>query len=83
MPDQAQDGRAVAPGREVEARLRHALAVVSGGNSANLDWALATDDVGRINELRLGESILLGTEPLHRHPIARAPHRRLHAWSPR
>jgi predicted amino acid racemase len=46
------------------------LAVVSGGNSANLDWALGTDDVGRINELRLGESILLGTEPLHRRPLA-------------
>jgi predicted amino acid racemase len=45
------------------------LSVVSGGNSANLDWALGTADVGRVNELRLGESILLGTEPLHRRAI--------------
>jgi predicted amino acid racemase len=45
------------------------LRVVSGGNSANLDWALGSPDVGRVNDLRLGESILLGTEPLRRRPI--------------
>lgn len=43
--------------------------VVSGGNSANLNWALTTHEVGRINELRLGEAILLGVDPLHRTPI--------------
>ncbi|MCS5720191.1 alanine/ornithine racemase family PLP-dependent enzyme [Herbiconiux sp. CPCC 205763] len=53
----------------VEAVCGATLSVVSGGNSANLDWALASDDVGRIDELRLGESILLGTEPLNRRPI--------------
>ncbi len=53
----------------VEARVGHPLTVVTGGNSANLDWAFGTDDVGRVNELRLGESILLGTEPLHRHVV--------------
>lgn len=42
------------------------LPLVSGGNSANLDWALTTERLGRTNELRLGESILLGTEPLRR-----------------
>ena len=51
---------------EVEAACGRAMPVVSGGNSANLDWALATSDVGRVDELRLGEAILLGTEPLHR-----------------
>lgn len=45
------------------------LDVVSGGNSANLDWALGTHDTGRVNNLRLGESLLLGREPLHRHRI--------------
>ena len=53
----------------VEATTGRPLAVVSGGNSANLDWVLATSDVGRIDELRLGEAILLGTEPLHRRAI--------------
>lgn len=43
--------------------------VVSGGNSANLDWAFSSDSIGRINDLRLGEAILLGLEPLHRTPV--------------
>ncbi|MGH3459288.1 alanine/ornithine racemase family PLP-dependent enzyme [Aeromicrobium sp.] len=55
---------------QVEFACGNELSVVSGGNSANLDWALAADDVGRIDELRLGEAILLGTEPLQRRPIA-------------
>lgn len=45
------------------------LSIVSGGNSANLGWALATADPGRVTDLRLGESILLGTDPLDRRPI--------------
>ena len=45
------------------------LGIVSGGNSANLQWALSGADTGRINNLRLGESILLGCEPLRRQPI--------------
>ncbi len=51
---------------KVESGCDGELSIVSGGNSANLDWALSTADAGRINDLRLGEAILLGTEPLHR-----------------
>ena len=51
---------------KVETSCDHELSIVSGGNSANLDWALSTADAGHINDLRLGEAILLGTEPLHR-----------------
>ncbi len=43
--------------------------MVSGGNSANLGWALSTTDTGRVDELRLGESILLGLDPLTRLPV--------------
>ncbi len=43
---------------------------VSGGNSANHDWLMSTPDVGKINNLRLGESIFLGRETLHRKPIS-------------
>lgn len=50
----------------VEAACGRTLSIVSGGNSANLDWALASGDAGRIDELRLGEAILLGREPLQR-----------------
>ena len=53
----------------VEATFGLAIATVSGGNSANLAWALGDADTGRINDLRLGESILLGRETLHRQPI--------------
>lgn len=45
------------------------LPIVSGGNSANLSWALSSAEHGRINDLRLGESILLGRETLHREVI--------------
>ena len=45
------------------------VGIVSGGNSASLNWALGGADRGRINDLRLGEAYLLGREPLHRQPI--------------
>ncbi|MGC5167770.1 alanine/ornithine racemase family PLP-dependent enzyme [Luteimicrobium sp. DT211] len=54
---------------QVEVACGRRLEVVSGGNSASLAWALGTDDVGRVDELRLGESLLLGTDPLTRAPI--------------
>ncbi len=54
---------------EVEAALDVSLEIVSGGNSANLDWALGRGKVGRVNHLRIGEAILLGCEPLHRTPV--------------
>lgn len=53
----------------VESSFDITLDTVSGGNSANLDWLLTEPDVGRVNDLRLGEAILLGCEPLHRRPI--------------
>lgn len=43
--------------------------IISGGNSANLEWALSGAEIGRINDLRLGEAILLGCETLHRQPL--------------
>ena len=48
----------------VEADHRITLDGSSGGNSASLDWALTTSRLGRTNVLRVGEAILLGTEPL-------------------
>ena len=69
VPDQATMDELSVLVEQVEAACGVELTVVSGGNSANLDWAFATSDVGRVNDLRLGESILLGTEPLHRRPI--------------
>ena len=44
--------------------------LVSGGGSANLQWALGENSSGRVNNLRLGEAILLGTDPVTGQPIA-------------
>jgi ornithine racemase len=68
-PDDRNMGELSAIADGIEAAFGVALEVVSGGNSANLDWCERTTDVGRVNDLRLGESILLGCEPLHRRPI--------------
>lgn len=53
----------------VEKKFGITLDFVSGGNSANYDWFMSTKNVGRINNLRIGESIFLGRETLHRNPI--------------
>ena len=53
----------------IDATFGTALGIVSGGNSANLNWALSGGDIGRINDLRLGEALLLGCETLHHQPI--------------
>ncbi len=45
------------------------LELVSGGNSANYRWFVSTSDVGLVNHLRIGESILLGRDTLTREPI--------------
>lgn len=44
--------------------------IVSGGNSSNFQWVQSGAGTGRINDLRLGEAILLGLDPLERAPIA-------------
>jgi predicted amino acid racemase len=38
------------------------LPVVSGGNSANYTWIMNTHDAGLVNNIRIGESILLGRD---------------------
>ncbi len=53
----------------IEATFGQTIDIVSGGNSANLEWALSGAEIGRVNDLRLGEAILLGCETLHRQPI--------------
>ncbi len=45
------------------------LKIISGGNSANYQWYESAQKVGRINNLRLGESILLGCETINRKAI--------------
>ncbi|WP_438350302.1 alanine/ornithine racemase family PLP-dependent enzyme [Paenibacillus sp. FA6] len=54
---------------EIENKFSLPLSFVSGGNSANFDWFIATESTGNINNVRLGESIFLGCEPLERKVI--------------
>jgi predicted amino acid racemase len=54
---------------DIEGRFGIDLEYVSGGNSANYEWFKSTEDVGRVNNLRLGESVYLGRETLRRSPI--------------
>lgn len=55
---------------QVEVACGPFVELVSGGGSANLPWALGEDSSGRVNNLRLGEAILLGTDPVTGHPIS-------------
>ncbi len=68
-PDAKNMGELSALADSIDATFGLALAIVSGGNSGNLHWALSAPDTRRINHLRLGESILLGCETLNRRPI--------------
>tara|TARA_R110002094_G_scaffold55475_9_gene66445 strand:- start:576 stop:1658 length:1083 start_codon:yes stop_codon:yes gene_type:complete len=69
VPDANNMGELSRLADEVDAEFDVVLGTVSGGNSANLQWALSGADTGRINDLRLGEAILLGRDPLDRQPI--------------
>ena len=69
IPDDQNMGVLTALAEKIEGQHGISLDIVSGGNSANLNWALHTHDVGRIDDLRLGEAILLGVDPLNRTPI--------------
>jgi ornithine racemase len=53
----------------IEKEFQINLEVISGGNSANYEWSESAQKVGRINNLRLGESILLGCETVNRKAI--------------
>lgn len=68
-PDDANMGKLSVLVDEVERAFSIHLETVSGGNSANLIWAFKSENTGRINNLRLGESILLGREALNRQVV--------------
>ncbi len=69
VPDAKNMAELSSQAEAIEATFGCHLGIISGGNSANIEWALSGVGSGRINNLRLGESILLGLEPLNRQPI--------------
>ncbi len=68
-PDHKNMSELSALANSLESALGIQLNIVSGGNSANLNWVFGSSGPGRINHLRLGESLLLGCETLNRQPI--------------
>ncbi len=68
-PDDEKMGYLSSLAIDIEEKFGLSLKYISGGNSANYNWFMTTQDVGRINNLRLGESIYLGCETLNRKPI--------------
>lgn len=68
-PDEEKMSHLSAIAREVEMKFGLTLEFVSGGNSANYNWFMTTNEIGEINNLRLGESIYLGCETLDRKSI--------------
>lgn len=53
----------------MEAEFPLTLSYITGGNSGNYRWFSAAASTGRINSLRIGESIYLGCETLEREEI--------------
>lgn len=54
---------------DIESSLGLKLETVSGGNSANMPLVMNKEMPAGITELRIGESVLLGTEAVHRSPV--------------
>jgi len=69
-PDAAKMKALSALANDIEGTCGPFLQTVSGGNSANLPWALGGHATGRINDLRLGEALLLGRDPVLGNHIA-------------
>ncbi len=68
-PDSQNMGELSALADLIENTFGIQLETITGGNSANLDWIFSGNSLGRINNLRLGEVILLGCETLNRVPV--------------
>lgn len=49
---------------EIEAKFDLKLDIISGGNTASIDWALNHTGSTRVNNLRIGEAIFLGFDSL-------------------
>ncbi|MDF1736911.1 MAG: alanine/ornithine racemase family PLP-dependent enzyme [Minwuia sp.] len=64
VPNAVTMARFSALATEIEGATGCTLETVSGGNSANLPWAITSRKESRVNDLRLGEAILLGVDPV-------------------
>ncbi|MBT4287021.1 MAG: hypothetical protein HN921_00585 [Bacteroidetes bacterium] len=68
-PDDEKMNKLSSIANDVEEKFGLKLDLISGGNSANYEWFMSTSNVGRINNLRIGESVFLGCETVNNKPI--------------
>lgn len=69
IPTEESLGRLVDLTRQARQKFAQELPVISGGNSANIGLLLKCEIPPEINQLRLGESILLGRDSVNRNSI--------------
>lgn len=62
IPSKENLGLLVSLAEEIESRYGIKLEIISGGNSSSIHLVDKNEVPGRVNQLRLGESIVLGTE---------------------
>lgn len=62
IPDEDNLGKLVSLAEQIEAAYHIKLEVISGGNSSSLHMVFKNEMPHRVNQLRLGESIVLGLE---------------------
>jgi predicted amino acid racemase len=62
IPDEENLGRLTEIAGNIEERYHVKLEIISGGNSSSLHLLLEDNNIGGINRLRLGESLVLGVE---------------------
>ncbi len=68
-PDSEKMRTLSALARDIEDIFNLELEFISGGNSANYLWFVSSENLERINNLRIGESIFLGCETVEGKPI--------------
>lgn len=62
IPNESNLGELVNIAEEIEAKYDFKFEIISGGNSSSLDLLMSNGTLGKINNLRLGEALVLGRE---------------------
>lgn len=70
IPDERNLGQLAALAAQTERQIGRPLRYVSGGNSSSIAMVVAGRMPPAINTLRVGETILLGVETIHRQPLS-------------
>ena len=69
IPNEDNLGELVELAEKIEATYGIKLEIISGGNSSSLDLLMNKGTLGKINNLRLGEALVLGRETTFGNPI--------------